>query len=198
MAPRCFVQDAFLSTNRMIQAEPTRDLQGPAWHDMKQRFYSVCQIYWEKKINATWQHYIKSLCALIFLFCPCTFVWGVPSRSRGPGEQSWQEQCGNPRRKLCMLSFRRCCCCRDSERGCIFTDHFILLHHPSRPTALPATSPQIHYMAPEYFGDENVQNKCLGSASTENSELMCAIKWVLMWHYCWLTIICLLCLSLRV
>lgn len=39
----------------------------------------------KKKINAAWQHYIKSLCVLIFLFCLCTFVWGVASRSRGPG-----------------------------------------------------------------------------------------------------------------
>lgn len=61
------------------------DLRGLAWHDMKQRFYVVCQTFGKKQINATWQHYIKSFCVLIFLFCLCTFVWGVQSSSRGPG-----------------------------------------------------------------------------------------------------------------
>lgn len=61
------------------------DLRGPAWHDMKQRFLCCLSNIRTKKINATWQHYIKSFCALIFLFCLCTFVWGAQSRSRGPG-----------------------------------------------------------------------------------------------------------------
>lgn len=82
---------ASLSTSKMLRSLHTalskkhfypgrerrsqRDLQGPPWHDTKQQFYVVCQVYAKKKkkrkINATWQRYIKSLCAVIFLFYFC-------------------------------------------------------------------------------------------------------------------------------
>lgn len=57
----------------------------------------------EKKINATWQRYIKSLCVLIFLFCWRTFVWGAASRSACPGGRSSAEN--NVGIKQHVLSF---------------------------------------------------------------------------------------------
>lgn len=61
----------------------------------------------KKKINATWQHYIKSLCVLIFLFCLCTFVWGVQSCSPRPrGSRAGENNVG--------IQGGNCTCCLSS------------------------------------------------------------------------------------
>ena len=62
-----------------------RDLRGPAWHDMKQRFYVVCQIYGEKnQCNLTALH--KELLCLDISFLPVYFcLESLESRCGGPG-----------------------------------------------------------------------------------------------------------------
>lgn len=84
ISPQCLVQETFLPVNWMMLAEPMWSLRPSlTWHEAT--ILCCLSNILGKKINATWQHYIKSFCALIFLFCLCTFVWGVRSRSRGPG-----------------------------------------------------------------------------------------------------------------
>lgn len=52
------------------------NLCGPAWHDMKQRFYVVCQIYWRKKNQCILTALHKELLCLDISFLPVYFCLG--------------------------------------------------------------------------------------------------------------------------
>lgn len=85
VSPQCLVQETFLPKNWAILEELMWSPRpSVTWHEAT----ILCCLSNiqknQKKINATWQHYIKSFCVLIFLFCLCTFVWGAESCSRGP------------------------------------------------------------------------------------------------------------------
>lgn len=111
--------------------------------------------YTGRKINATWQHYIKSFCALIFLFCLCTFVWGVQSHSRGPGgaelaRTMWEAKGGN------------CTCCLFSTVSAVTPKEAASLQtisysniHPSLQTGSTAPSAQVPNLTPEFFWDKS-------------------------------------------
>lgn len=105
-SPQSIDRELSLPKDWMVLVEPMQSLKPSlTWHEAT-ILCCLSNIQEEKKINAAWQHYIKSLCALIFLFCLCTFVWGVASRSRGPGgaelaRTMWESE----EAKLHMLSF---------------------------------------------------------------------------------------------
>lgn len=109
----------------------------------KQRFYVVCQVYAKKrkkkKINATWQRYIKSLCAVIFLFyfcLGCRESLSKAQRGAEPERTMW-----DPGRRE-----NGTCCLFSAASSVTFffilTDHFTCQHHPS--DQMGYTEPSTH------------------------------------------------------
>lgn len=130
----------------------------------------------KKKINETWQHYIKSFCALIFLFCLCTFVWGVESCSRGPGGAELARTMWESKKETAHVVF--------SLQFLLWLQKKLHLYRPFR-MSTPSisadrlertfcTSPQLNPWIPLRWSLQNQQ--CHGCETLEHPGLMCRIK----------------------
>jgi len=115
--------------------------------------------YTGKEINATWQHYIKSFCASMFLFCLRTFVWSVQSHSRGPGGAEPATTIWEPREETAHVVFSQQFLLWLQKRLHLYRPFHMRQHHPSLQTDWTAPSARVPNLTPELFWREDVQNQ---------------------------------------
>lgn len=173
ISSRCLVQETFLPKNWVILEEPMRSPRPSlTWHEAT--ILCCLSNIQGKKINATWQHYIKSFCALIFLFCLCTFVWGVQRLVlKAQGEQSWREQCGNPGRKTTHVVFSLVSAATLKEAASLQTISYSYIIHHRRQVRLHPLC-KIPNLTPRHCRDEDIQNKQYVYVKSNKIQTECA------------------------
>lgn len=143
---------------------------------MKQRFYVVCQIYWEKKNQCNLTALHKELLCLDISFLPVHFCLGcTESFSRPRGSRAGENNVG--------IRGGNCACCLFStvsavtlkEAASLQTISYGYIIHHSRRVSLHLLHKSLTWSL-NTWEMKNIQNKCLGYESIQNTELMCAIK----------------------